>query len=128
MIVKCNKCLQEFDDQFRYTLCDHWFIRTNDGHNNFKYNTNSVGPNPVYFWLASYDIATDKWVAVPVRHVPSLLKALFPLSKETGEELNDLGGLDCGGDWFINGSDRWTGPTTEADIKQRIAVIKGRQP
>lgn len=35
MIVKCEKCLMWFEDQFRSTVCPHAAFPANDGENNF---------------------------------------------------------------------------------------------
>lgn len=38
MIIKCEKCIKYFDDQFRYTGCPHNTFSANDGQNNFKHH------------------------------------------------------------------------------------------
>jgi hypothetical protein len=37
MIIKCLKCNQYYDDEFRVLDCSHVVFLANDGQNNFKY-------------------------------------------------------------------------------------------
>lgn len=52
MIVTCEKCKKDFDDEFRDTGCPHVAFPANDGHNNFVTHYDShvsggVGPCPI---------------------------------------------------------------------------------
>ena len=38
MIVKCEQCSKEFDDEFRSTLCPHETFAANDGRNQFQHH------------------------------------------------------------------------------------------
>ena len=42
MIVTCEKCWMEFDDEFRWTFCPHETFAANDGHNNFAHKPEST--------------------------------------------------------------------------------------
>lgn len=38
MIVKCEACSQEFDDEFRSTICPHDTFYANNGRNEFAHH------------------------------------------------------------------------------------------
>ncbi len=117
MITYCPKCDNQFDDAYRDTECPHYPFRANDGTNRFGFNMNSVGPKFEFVWYAVYDIGTDRIMALPVR-IEAAERAdksphLVRLSRETGDKLNDIRGLDC--------RQGFTNPRTEDDIKAEIA-------
>ncbi len=100
MITYCPKCDNQFDDAYRDTDCPHYPFRANDGTNRFGFNMNSVGPKFEFFvWYAVYDINTDRIMALPIKVEASERADKSPylvrLSKETGDKLNDIRGLDC---------------------------------
>jgi hypothetical protein len=64
MIVKCEKCHRDFDDEFRDTGCPHSTFAANDGKNHFKHYPGSyISPE--------LDKALDEFVA---DKPPSIMK------------------------------------------------------
>lgn len=42
MVVKCETCCWQFDDEFRSYVCPHYTFPANDGNNIFKHHRDST--------------------------------------------------------------------------------------